>query len=375
MANLGEIIILAWFFITGSVLGSFLNVVIYRVPQGLSLVRPPSRCPVCLHPIRWYDNIPILSWILLKGRCRDCGTQISTRYPLVEALAGLDVLLIAASKGDWRWAPTLDALLQKGELNPAVISTVVWIGVSLSLLAAGLILFDGARVPTRFWTVAVLLVIVGNLSIARPPRSAATPPLGGESRAPAVVSPQPTSQALGETEFQHILGPTGDRLLSLIVALVGGILLDFRIGRDTSAGYVWRRPTSTGAGANISPPEQEARRKRTDAEKPAPAEQPGHPSTAGGVHAAGWEYSFACTVCGWTIGRTTDAAIMIVFIAAVTGMAFWGFPPRLRRLRSSHRRPLRAPTAHGFRGDDPRRIRSIPMLALWLFFLAWVVIR
>ena len=297
------------------------------------------------------------------------------RYPLVEASAGLDVLLIAASKGDWRWVPTLDALLQKGELNPAVILTVVWVGASLSLLAAGLILFDGARVPPRFWTVAVLLVIVGNLSIAPPPRSDMTPSLGGESRAPAVVSPRPTSQASGETEFQHILGPTGDRLLSLIVALVGGILLDFRIGRNIGTGYLSRRPPPDGANADISPPEQEARRKRTDAEKPAPAEQPGHPSTAGGVHAAGWEYSFACAVCGWTIGRTTDAAIMIVFLAAVTGMAFWGFPPRLRGLRPSHRRPLRAPTAPGFRGDDPRRIRSIPMLALWLFFLAWVVIQ
>ncbi|MGQ9912812.1 MAG: prepilin peptidase [Thermogutta sp.] len=375
VANLGETVILAWFFVTGSVLGSFLNVVIYRVPRGLSLVHPPSRCPVCLHPIRWHDNIPILGWILLKGRCRDCGTQIPKRYPLIEALAGLDILLIAARTGNWHWVPMLDSLLQKGELYPAVILTVVGVGVSLSLLAAGLILFDGARVPPRFWTVALLLVLIGNLSIARLPRSGEAPSHVENSGETAAVPPHRNLEVSSETGLRQFFGRAGDRLLSLILALAGGILLDFRIGRDMGGSCVSRRPTSTGADADILPPEQENRRKRADNEKLMPAEQPGRPSTAGGVYAAGWEYSFACTVCGWTIGRTTDIAIMIVFLAAVTAMAFWGFPPRSSRLRPSHRRPLRAPTAPGFRGDDPKRIRSILMLALWLFFLAWVVIR
>jgi leader peptidase (prepilin peptidase)/N-methyltransferase len=68
----------------GLVLGSFLNVVIWRVPRGESVVHPSSHCPGCGKPIRPRDNIPVLSWLLLRGRCRDCGIRISVRYPLVE---------------------------------------------------------------------------------------------------------------------------------------------------------------------------------------------------------------------------------------------------------------------------------------------------
>lgn len=70
--------------VLGLVVGSFLNVVIARVPVGESVVRPPSACPQCHHQIRPRDNIPVLSWLLLRGRCRDCGDRISVRYPLVE---------------------------------------------------------------------------------------------------------------------------------------------------------------------------------------------------------------------------------------------------------------------------------------------------
>ena len=71
--------------VLGLVVGSFLNVVVARVPAGHSVVSPPSACPVCAHQIRPRDNVPVLSWLLLRGRCRDCGTSISARYPLVEA--------------------------------------------------------------------------------------------------------------------------------------------------------------------------------------------------------------------------------------------------------------------------------------------------
>ena len=69
----------------GLVIGSFLNVVVHRVPAGGSVVRPPSACPSCGTPIRPYDNVPVVSWLLLRGRCRDCSAPISPRYPLVEA--------------------------------------------------------------------------------------------------------------------------------------------------------------------------------------------------------------------------------------------------------------------------------------------------
>jgi len=76
-------------FVFGSLWGSFANVVIYRVPRGLSVVRPGSRCPACEVPIAWYDNIPVLSYLLVRGRCRRCGERIALRYLVVELLAGV----------------------------------------------------------------------------------------------------------------------------------------------------------------------------------------------------------------------------------------------------------------------------------------------
>ena len=75
--------------IFGLIIGSFLNVVIWRVPRGESLVRPPSHCPRCERPIRPRDNVPVVSWLLLRGRCRHCGEPISARYPSVELATGV----------------------------------------------------------------------------------------------------------------------------------------------------------------------------------------------------------------------------------------------------------------------------------------------
>jgi len=76
----------------GLVFGSFLNVCIYRLPVGQSVIRPRSRCPRCETPIPWYRNIPLLSWVLLRGRCANCSASISWRYPFVEALSALTVV-------------------------------------------------------------------------------------------------------------------------------------------------------------------------------------------------------------------------------------------------------------------------------------------
>ncbi len=73
----------------GLIIGSFLNVVVWRVPRGESVVNPPSACPSCATPIKAYDNIPVVSWLLLRGRCRSCSEPISIRYPLVELGTGL----------------------------------------------------------------------------------------------------------------------------------------------------------------------------------------------------------------------------------------------------------------------------------------------
>lgn len=87
-------------FSLGAAIGSFLNVVVYRIPVGLSLVYPPSRCPHCQHTLSPQDNIPVLGWILLRGRCRYCRGAIAWRYPLVEALTGL-LFLVVFLQFDW----------------------------------------------------------------------------------------------------------------------------------------------------------------------------------------------------------------------------------------------------------------------------------
>ncbi|HBE19248.1 MAG TPA: prepilin peptidase [Cyanobacteria bacterium UBA11149] len=83
-------------FALGASIGSFLNVVVYRIPANISILWPPSRCPHCLHKLGKRENIPVLGWILLKGRCRHCKTKISPRYPLVEAITGIIFLLVFA---------------------------------------------------------------------------------------------------------------------------------------------------------------------------------------------------------------------------------------------------------------------------------------
>jgi leader peptidase (prepilin peptidase)/N-methyltransferase len=82
-----------FFFLVGIVIGSFLNVCISRIPEGVSIVSPASRCPRCLKPIKPYDNIPVFGWLILRGKCRNCGLPISPMYPLVEFATGLIFVL------------------------------------------------------------------------------------------------------------------------------------------------------------------------------------------------------------------------------------------------------------------------------------------
>lgn len=113
--------IFAWAFTLGASIGSFLNVVVYRVPNGLSVVRPGSHCPACGHPVRWYDNVPVLGWLVLRGRCRDCAAPISPKYILIEVGFGLFAVAIA------------NALAFHG--HPEVVSAEISAGVVTTLLA------------------------------------------------------------------------------------------------------------------------------------------------------------------------------------------------------------------------------------------------
>lgn len=127
--------------LAGLTVGSFLNVVIHRLPRGESIVRPRSRCPACETPIGPVDNIPVVSWLVLRGRCRSCAAPISARYPLVEAATGL---LAAGLQRRWPEAP---AWIAAAALACGVLLAVALIDwdtflipdeLSLGLVAAGL---------------------------------------------------------------------------------------------------------------------------------------------------------------------------------------------------------------------------------------------
>lgn len=94
----------AWLFILGLCIGSFLNVVIARVPLAQSIVKPRSRCPKCAHELSWYENIPVFSWLFLRGKCRKCSLPISPRYVVVELLTGV---LFLACRARFDWSPML----------------------------------------------------------------------------------------------------------------------------------------------------------------------------------------------------------------------------------------------------------------------------
>jgi leader peptidase (prepilin peptidase) / N-methyltransferase len=133
----------------GAVIGSFLNVVIHRVPLGESLVSPGSHCPSCGAPVRTRDNVPILSWLLLQGRCRDCGAAISPRYPIVEAITAAAFAAVVAIRGFdddlWLELPFVACLIALAGIdldhkllpNKIVYPMAVWGVVATALFESG----------------------------------------------------------------------------------------------------------------------------------------------------------------------------------------------------------------------------------------------
>jgi prepilin signal peptidase PulO-like enzyme (type II secretory pathway) len=163
-------LILAWLLLVGAAVGSFLNVVIYRLPAGLNIAWPGSFCPLCHHPIRWYDNIPVLGWVLLQGRCRDCRAPIAVRYPLVEAATSL-LFVVVAIHEIFHDAANLPARVAgpaaSGQPLMPLTEIIVIYGYHLlllcTLLAAGLIAYDAKRQPLRLF---VPMFLVGLLAPA-----------------------------------------------------------------------------------------------------------------------------------------------------------------------------------------------------------------
>jgi leader peptidase (prepilin peptidase)/N-methyltransferase len=138
--------------VLGLAVGSFLNVVVHRVPLGLSVVRPASACPACGSEIRARDNVPVLSWILLRGRCRNCGERISARYPAVELATGLAFLIVALHFAP-RIAESDTALAAIGEAAVAV-AFLYLAAISIALASIDL---ETRRLPNRIVLPAYLV--------------------------------------------------------------------------------------------------------------------------------------------------------------------------------------------------------------------------
>ncbi len=139
-------------FVLGAIIGSFLNVCIHRLPTEQSIVTPASNCPLCKTPIKFYDNIPILSYILLRGKCRHCGTPIPIQYILIELINGAGYTVIAWKLGlntdSAFYALLFSALLAVSviDLYHQIIPDVITIpGIIIGLMASGFILPSGIK--------------------------------------------------------------------------------------------------------------------------------------------------------------------------------------------------------------------------------------
>jgi leader peptidase (prepilin peptidase) / N-methyltransferase len=195
--------------VMGAVLGSFLNVVAYRLPRGESLARPRSRCPRCETPIRPYDNVPVLSWLALRGRCRSCMGAIPWRYPLVEAVTGLLCALVVLDKGIDE-----DALLG--------------LALVLLLIPVTLIDLDHRIIPNRLMligaVVAPALVLYAEPD-ALPEHLIAAVAAGGFFLVALLAYPR--GMGMGDVKLAAVLGLFLGRAVgpALFVALVSGTLV------------------------------------------------------------------------------------------------------------------------------------------------------
>ena len=133
-------------FLFGLLIGSFLNVVAYRLPRGESLVSPPSHCPACGKPVRPRDNIPVLGWLLLRGRCRDCGEPFSWRYPAVELLTGVLFAVVVATQDE-------------------AIDVALGLCLVTALVPITLIDLDVRRIPDKITGPAAVAALVAGLAL------------------------------------------------------------------------------------------------------------------------------------------------------------------------------------------------------------------
>jgi leader peptidase (prepilin peptidase) / N-methyltransferase len=194
----------------GLLIGSFLNVVAWRLPRGESLVRPRSKCPGCGEAVRPYDNVPVVSWLVLRGRCRGCGERISARYPVVEALTAVLYVAVVAAKWDDPLQVALGLVLVTFLVPIAVID------------------LDHRIIPNKLTAPAALLAPVLGLALEPsfvPEQLIAGVAAGGFFFLAAVLHPK--GMGMGDVKLAAVLGLYLGRAVApaIFTALILGVLV------------------------------------------------------------------------------------------------------------------------------------------------------
>jgi leader peptidase (prepilin peptidase)/N-methyltransferase len=195
--------------VLGAIVGSFLNVVAWRLPRGESLVKPGSRCPSCETPIRPYDNVPVLSWLALRGRCRSCKASIPVRYPLVELATGVLCAAIVAT----HWDDPTQAVL----------------GVTLVLFLVPIVMIDLERqiIPNALTGPAAVLAVLLGLALDSgfvPEQLIAGACAGAFFLAAALAYPR--GMGMGDVKLAAVMGLYLGRAVApaIFIALISGVL-------------------------------------------------------------------------------------------------------------------------------------------------------
>ena len=195
--------------VSGLCLGSFLNVVAYRLPVGLSLLTPPSACPGCGAEIRPYDNVPVLSWLMLGGRCRSCKAPISSRYPLTEALTGALFAAVVIAHGS----------------SPSVWLDLIFVAALVAITRIDLeqrIIPNGILAPLAVAALVLTTILVPH---QLPERLIAAAAAGGVLF--LIVLAYPKGMGMGDAKLLAVMGLVLGRSVApaLLVALIAGTLV------------------------------------------------------------------------------------------------------------------------------------------------------
>jgi leader peptidase (prepilin peptidase)/N-methyltransferase len=205
--------------VLGAIVGSFLNVVVYRLPRHESLIAPPSQCTRCGTPVKPYDNVPILSWLLLRGRCRSCAAPISARYPLVEGLTA--ALCVGA------------VLVHRSPSGIALSVTLI-----LLVVPAALIDSEHRIIPNQLTLLGAVLAIVLGVVLdpaGEPERLIAGAGAGGFLLLAALA--YPGGMGMGDVKLAAVMGLFLGRAVvpAIFVALIVGVLAGIAIIAEKGA--------------------------------------------------------------------------------------------------------------------------------------------